>query len=310
MPEKSEAGTEWPEPRVLWREAEGGQIWKVAHREGAILLETVCQAWDQDDLAHMTLTGGDAIVPATKYWLGILTYTNVESLRRQFQREDAVSGFGNRFLWLLLPDSDTDLAMPTKIPHGLIERYRVRLDLAGGLSGSGVEVDFSPAAADLWRDMYPVVKRDKGAGAVEGMLSRAETQVLRLALNYHLAAGGKLEPQECVSIEALHAALAVWAYCKASAEYVFHDVTGDLRVDKLVAHLESEGGWRRVEDLKKWRPGDVDEYVKLGLKQGIIVAGTRRLDGAPGRPSNVYAVRSWVDDGRLVHNRNESFNWK
>ena len=74
--------------------------------------------------------------------------------------------------------------------------------------------------------------------------ARAEAQTLRLALIYALLDGA--DEIDRVHIEA---GLAVWDYCKASARFIFGDLTGDTTADAILRALRSAGatGMTRTE---------------------------------------------------------------
>lgn len=299
----------WPERRVILEESEASAVWKRARRDGAVLPDVYCRMWDQTDLSNHAITSGSVMVPADRHLAGFIgastVHVAVEAVTAG-DGSDAKSGFGNRFLWLYLPDSGVDLPFGGDLPTGAIRRYQDTLGLYDGSlgrigeTGFGREVVFEPEAAELWQDMYSIIKRDKGTpGLIEGMCSRGESQVLRLSLNYWLAARGSLTTG--VGIDALRAAMAVWRYAKSSVEYIFGDTTGDKDLDNLRADLASRGGWASLEELRvDLNRNIIAAVIDRGVKVGLLTSG-RVNTGKRGRPPRAICITDWLRDGRLVH---------
>ena len=73
----------------------------------------------------------------------------------------------------------------------------------------------TPEARDYWHAIYPTLTQDH-PGRWGQVTSRAEAQVVRLALVFALLDGG-----EHIALSHLKAAEAVWDYCSASAQWAF-----------------------------------------------------------------------------------------
>lgn len=299
---------EWPERRVIMIEQEASVVWKRARRDGAVLSDVFCKTWDQSDLATHAVTSGSITLTADKHLMGFIGCSTMHvavAAAKAGDGADAKSGFANRFVWLYLPDSFVDLPFGSDLPADAVRRYQDRLGLfdgslaAIGSVGFGVRADWAPDAREKWASVYGDLKRNKGAaGFIEGMLSRAESHVLRMALNYWLAAGG--DPT-AVGMGALDAALAVWAYSKASVEFIFGGSTGDKDADNLVAELETRGGWATMEELRaEMNKNSLAGLVKMSVNSGVIVAGNITSGGRPGRPARAIALTEWHRDGRLA----------
>ncbi len=91
-------------------------------------------------------------------------------------------------------------------------------------------------------------------GLLGSVTSRAEAQVMRLALIYAL-----LDCSPLIRPDHLLAALAVWGYCEQSAAYIFGDALGDPIADELLRAIRATGnqGMTRTEirDLFKRHKG-------------------------------------------------------
>lgn len=297
----------WPERRVMMIEGEASIVWKKAAKDGSVLGDVFCKTWDQADLATHAVTSGSTAIPADRHLMAFLGCSTIHVAVKAVKAgdgTDAKSGFANRFVWIYLPDSGVDLPFGADMPTAAIRRYQDRLGLFDGSLGRlgppgfGPEAKFAPDAADLWREVYGIVKRDKGsAGFIESMLSRAESHVLRIALNYWLVAGG--DPSK-VGIEALQAALAVWRYAKASVEFIFAGSTGDRAADDLVAELEIRGGWATLEELRAdLNKNTLAGNIKKGMEAGVLMEGVVHT-GKAGRPPRAVCIAEWQRAGRLA----------
>jgi len=85
------------------------------------------------------------------------------------------------------------------------------------------EVGRTDAFRRAWAAVYGDLSEGQ-PGLLGAVIGRAGAQVLRLALLYAL-----LDGQAFVDEPHLHAALAVWDYCEASARFVFGESLGDPR---------------------------------------------------------------------------------
>jgi len=296
-----------PERRVLMIEQEASIVWKRADRESSVLADVFCKAWDQSDLATHSVTSGSTSLAADKHLMGFIGCSTLHvavQAAKKSDGADAKSGFANRFVWLYLPDSGIDLPFGSALPEEAVRRYQEKLGLFDGSlasigdSGFGVQAGWAPDAAEKWAAVYGAIKRNKGsAGFIESMLSRAESHVLRMALNYWLVSGG--DPRK-VGIQALDAALAVWEYAKKSTEYIFGSSTGNKEADNLIAELESRGGWATMDELKfDLNKNSIAGLIKTGISNGAITEGHLKI-GRAGRPPKAYAVTEWLKNGKLA----------
>lgn len=294
----TEEPPELPERRVLIIEQEASAFWKKARRDGSVLTDIVCRMWDQTQLSNLALTTGSVTVEKEHHLAGFLGASTLHVTRQTLSGGDgvdALSGFGNRFLWFFLPDSLIDLPFGAELPKAEIQRYRTALklydlsDVAGVTSGFGPEFTLTDDARELWSEVYGSLKRDKGVGLVEGLISRAESQTLRLALNYALASGA----HGVVGVEPLNAALALWDYAKASVEHLFAGAAMDERVDALRAEILEQGGWLPYDDLKYEFPkGVLARLVEKGVQNGVLRTGICRMPGRSGKAPKIVGLAS------------------
>ena len=111
--------------------------------------------------------------------------------------------------------------------------------------------------------------RARWPGLLGALTARAEAQTIRLALIYALLDGaGEIDRVH------LEAALAVWAFCDASARFIFGDVTGDTIADAILRALRSAGatGKTRTEIYTLFnsnrRSGDIGRALELLMQRG------------------------------------------
>jgi hypothetical protein len=96
-------------------------------------------------------------------------------------------------------------------------------------------------ANKMWETVYPPLYEAR-PGLAGAVLNRAEAQVLRLSLLYAL-----INCSRVIYVEHLKAALAVWDYCEASANYIFGTKTGNPVADRIIEALkESVSGYREI----------------------------------------------------------------
>ena len=225
--------------RLLAMESEFASVIKQTNREGNTLSATIRQAWDDGTLR--TLTKNSPAI-ATGAHISIIGHITQEELLRHLNSTEAANGFANRFLWICVKRSKA-------LPEG----------------GKIYEVDFAPLIGRLKESIFfaretSEVKRDEGARAIwlavyeklsdglPGLLgavtSRAEAQVMRIACIYAL-----LDCSNLVRAEHLTAALALWDYAFASAEYIFGNQQGDPVADAIysAAQRRSPDGLTRTE---------------------------------------------------------------
>jgi hypothetical protein len=88
-------------------------------------------------------------------------------------------------------------------------------------------------ARAIWWAVYPALSEGL-PGLLGAVISRAEAQVMRLALLYAL-----LDESDAIKVEHLNAALAVWEYAQASARYIFGSAVGDPIADDILRSLRA-----------------------------------------------------------------------
>lgn len=217
--------------RLLVIEAEFASVLRVCKREQNILSPILRCAWDSGDLK--TLVKNSPAV-ATDAHISVVGHITEDELRGALSEVDGFNGFANRFLWLavrrskLLPEGGQDLDLVS---------YSRQLTLIVEQSRAVERMQRDPGAATLWRQVYRELADDGASGLVAAVTSRAEAQVLRLSMVYAL-----LDGSGTIRVEHLRAAIAVWRYCRASAEMIFRNFSGDPLEDRILQLVRKRPG--------------------------------------------------------------------
>jgi hypothetical protein len=149
-------------------------------------------------------------------------------------------------------------------------------------------VTMTDSAMRLWSDVY--TKLSEGSpGLLGSITARAEAQTIRLALVYAL-----LDQSPQIDRVHLEAGLALWAYCDASARYIFGDLVGDPVADTILRALRASGGagMARSEIIGLFGRNLPISKIEPALVR-LLVEGKARRDShkTRGRPAEVwYAV--------------------
>lgn len=222
--------------RLVVIESEFSNVLRVVGRDGNTLSPVIRDAWDRGDLSTLTK---NSPAKATGAHISITGHITRDELRRDLDRTDAASGFGNRFLWCCVRRSKV-------LPEGGNLDEASLQDIARNLSRVIDCVCRHPGrwirdeeARALWRERYPRLS-DGRPGLLGAVTSRAEAQVVRLSLLYALldaVEGG----ERYIERAHLEAALAVWRYCEDSAAHIFGDSIGNLQADRALALLRNAG---------------------------------------------------------------------
>ena len=271
--------------RLLVIESELVSTLQVLGREGNTLSAILRQAWDGGDLRVMTK---NSPLHASDAHISIIGHITKDELTRRLTRTDIANGFANRFLWAcakrarVLPEGgnlNPDELAPT------ITGLREAITFAKTVG----EVRRDDSARALWCEVYEALSDGK-PGLLGAVISRAEAQVMRLALIYAL-----LDQSSDIRVEHLQAALALWQYCEDSAAYIFGDAVGDPVAEGIWSALmdHSEGLsrtaiWNLFNRNKS--KDEIDRALSTLALQGLA-RGEKRNDNG-GRPEERwYAVR-------------------
>jgi len=205
--------------RLFVTESEFASVLAVFRRKESTLSAVLRNAWDGKTLRVLAKNVGEV---ASNPHVSIVAHITFDELKARLAKEDLSNGVANRFLWLCAQRSKC-------LPHGGSLRAEQCQDLTATLSDrlrqakESEYMDFNPAAKNLWELAYEALTREV-PGTLGHVTSRAPAHVRRLALIYALLDGAKT-----VDDPHLRAALALWEYCRASAECIFGGLNATAR---------------------------------------------------------------------------------
>ncbi|MCP2234743.1 DUF3987 domain-containing protein [Prauserella halophila] len=270
--------------RVYIEEPEFAGTLSVMERNGSILPRVLREAWDGGVLR--TLTRGSPLT-ATGAHIVIVGHATPGELKARLTDAQLAGGTMNRFLPIasrrtkLCPDGGN-------IPENIVGEVAGVLAERAALGWKVGEVKRTAAADELWRAQYGHVRRERPDGAVAKFLSRAVPQVLRLSLAYAL-----LDGHHEVDEPHLRAALALWEYASASAEWLFGTEPDSGEQDRLVEFIAAAGAAGRSKTevanghfAKNRKAAEIDAILRPLIEDGRI-----RQEVTPrqrGRPSTRY----------------------
>ncbi|HKF07204.1 MAG TPA: DUF3987 domain-containing protein [Xanthobacteraceae bacterium] len=198
--------------RLMVIEPEFASVLAAAERHGNTLSSLMRKAWDGG--IPSTLTRNSSL-RATGAHISIVGHVTVEELRARLTRTETANGFANRFLFMLVKRSKVlpfgGDALEDRVIADLGERLKRALDVASNIG----RVNWTDSARDAWTAVYRQLSEGQ-PGLLGAVTSRAEAQVVRLALVYAV-----LDGAANIDLPHIRAALAVWEYAEASAAHIF-----------------------------------------------------------------------------------------
>jgi hypothetical protein len=243
-------------------------------------------AWDGGDLSA---SNGTQLLHATNAHLSIVAHITESELAQHLTRIESHNGFANRCLWTSVRRGQS-LPEGGSLPPDRLSALAHELRRTLNWAQTPTEILFrrTEAARELWTDRYPGLSQGR-QDAYGAATSRAEAQVLRLSALYAaLDCSGQVEASH------LHAALAVWDYCQASARLFF---SGDP-IDPIARRISEAISDSAPGGLSKWQISGVfhghvsKERIDLALQQltalGIIGCNQPPATGR-GRPATIWA---------------------
>jgi hypothetical protein len=268
------------EKRLLVLEEEFAKVLANTRREGNVLSPVIRQAFDNGNLATLTVKARNAYGAH----VSIVAHITPEELDRRFDGVEAANGFGNRFLWFYVA-SDKLISRPKPIPKEVFCKFAEQLRNVANFPERRIE--FDRAAADLWDSVYRKLRTDR-PGIVGAITARGPAIVLRLALIYAIV---ELPKAPKIRVEHLKAALAVWQYNVKSAELVFDSKTGDRLGDRLLHMLQTHGPMTQKQfhrHLSNEQKRSLSPLLERMERDGLILS--EELPPTKGRPATVWKI--------------------
>lgn len=267
--------------RLLVEEPEFANVLAQTFRNGNTLSAKMRAAWDGKRLSTMTKTA----VAVDGAHIVVAAHITREELRRTLNQTELANGFANRFAFVFVKRTCL-LPRPPAVPKHKIVAISERLRDLIVAGRQPRRIDRSPAADEVWDEVYPVLSADR-AGIMAQVTTRGAAQVLRLALIYCLLDGAdRIEPDH------LRAAVALWRYSAATCEWIWVEMTGDPIADRILAALRQQGEMLRSEitDLfhRHQKAERIQHALDLLLGGKLVRRGERRT---PGRTGEVWSAR-------------------
>jgi len=276
--------------RLVCVEGEFAGVLRVLEREGNTLSALIRCAWDTGSLSSMTK---NSPARATDAHISMIGHITQNELLRYLSSTESGNGFGNRFLWVcskrarILPEGGC-------LPEGTLTSVSDCIWRAMQFARNAGELRRDEDARALWYQVYPELSEGK-PGLLGSLTSRAEAQVMRLALIYAL-----LDCSPLIRLAHLQAGLAVWHYCAESTCYIFGDSLGNPLADDLLRLLrQTPDGMTRTEINNHFSRNrtahEIDNAFRLLAEHGLV-----RCDmvATGGRPAERWFATSTNADRR------------
>jgi hypothetical protein len=219
--------------------------------------------------------------------ISLIAHITQRELAQNLHRTEAHNGFANRCLWAWVERSN---CLPEGGNLGAHELTPIARELRRALDWAAAtpEILFrrDADARQLWHDRYPALSQLR-PGLRGAATSRAEAQVLRLSAIY-----AALDGTPTIGLPHLHAALAVWDYCYASASLLFGMSTGDLIADRIREAIEASHTGLPRNQIRRLFHGHVESHrIDAALEQLVALGAlTTRTEPTGGRPSTLWSA--------------------
>jgi hypothetical protein len=272
--------------RLFVCDEELGGALSCTKREGNTLSTVIRCAWDHGNLDPLTKTNK---ISATGAHIALVGHITRAELRRKLEDSEAFNGFANRFLWVCARRNGLH-AFPEPMPtEELKEIQRTLSTVLTYIHENITEMTLTTEARHLWVNVYPEISADHD-GLAGAVINRGEAQVLRLAMLYAL-----MDKTPAIDVKHLEAALAMWDYCKRSAEHIFHGFEADPVSDKIMKKVtaDSEVDWTELYSLfsNNVSKQSLDTAVNDLIRKGKVFLRTLHT-GDRGRPKRMLRANS------------------
>lgn len=264
-------------------ESEFGSLLRKMNRQENILSGTLRSAFDSGSLANLTKSSP---YTATDAHISLIGHVTPEELAKNLTDTEKANGLGNRILWLWTERSKL-LPEGPNIPNELLGKHKTKLLEAIRFARNiTAAVSRDREASNLWNHIYPFLSKER-SGLIGSMLSRPETQVLRLSLIYAL-----LDRSPEIRVEHVLAALGLWDYCELTVHKVFKNQIGNPDADRILEALrKNPSGLSRAEIsfqlFGRHRTPAQNHAINLLLEEKRISLETVKTDG---RSKQLYKI--------------------
>lgn len=278
--------------RLMVIESEFANVLAQTKREGNILSATIRNLWDGRDIEPLTKTSH---MTCTRPHVVLIGHITGHELREKSTENDAANGLLNRFVMLhvhrpkLVPLPE---ATPSDVLEDLAERLADAIDFAvsGDPHGNNTkEVVLSPAARDIWCELYPQITRDR-EGLAGSLMARSEVYARMLAMVFAL-----IDRRDVIEPNDLFAALAWVEYWRESIDFIWRDGEEQSDLDdftkEVLSQVIARPGVKLSELQDHWKRKRIPE-VKAALETLLNLAPPllemKRDTSGGGRPAHRY----------------------
>jgi len=297
--------------RLFVQEEEFAAAINAGKRDGNTLSATLRALWDSGTRSPMTKTSR---TQCTNAHVGILAHITLDELAMSLSACDKLNGYANRFLWILARRSKR-VPRPQRMPDDRFIPIRDEIWRRLRLAHEVGQMRLTPAAGTMWDAEYDRLTEDR-PGIAGAITARAEAQVVRLSMIYALCDG-----QKYVDVIHVQAALALWRYAQASAEYIFNEDAVanklDAKINEIILNMpvglsltdlhNSTGKNHKADDLRR----SIQRLVDAGLvrsesikTEGAVRAKTVFYSNEATNFTNLRSCPEGEDDTKFVNSLN------
>lgn len=230
--DKLKSGT--PDQRLYIQESEFSKLLRIADRQGNVLSDVIRLAFDADrPLANAAK--GSRKLKSSKHCISMFGGITPDELTQLFPALAAVSGTGNRYLWVwsdpdkLLPWGGRDVDISP-----IVNETRMNINTLRGHK----TVEFSADARTWWEEHYPTLRQASHVPeSIKPMVTRTSDQTQRIALVYAASEGSKM-----VTSDHLEAGLAWVEHSTQTVQAVLGGLVRNEEAGRILAALRQHPG--------------------------------------------------------------------
>lgn len=265
--------------RLLVVESEFAGTMAMMERQGNSLSRVVREAWETSDLQSLSR---HSPLAATGAHISVVGHVTPGEFRIKTTEAQILGGTVNRFIptasrrTKLRPDGGN-------IPADTLAEFAPNIRSAIDYGRGAGQIERTAEASKLWNSKYGYLSRARPDGPVASILGRARVQVLRLALIYAL-----FDERDQIDHEHLTAALALWDYADATAEWMYGAHVDTAEIEDLITFIASAGakGRTRTEIYcdhfqKHKKAAEIRIMLHDLIKDGRVRQETVPTAGAP-----------------------------
>ena len=284
-----------PDKRLYVVEEELAAPLAAMKREGATLSAIIRCAYDGQTLEPLTKNNR---LTATNPHVCIAGHVTFNELRKVLTSTSIHNGFANRFIWIIARRSKI-MALPGRMADSGVDRLATKLGNAIVCAQQIERVALSSAASMRWREVYERIG-EAGEPTLDAIMSRAEANVLRVALIYSLLDGAHF-----IELDHLVAALALWDYSKRSCDIIFgSNLPPDSITAKIIEALSTTAEMTTTDIRRALhnhpKPGALKQALEQ-LQARSQISGLERASRSGGRPATVWKLLSSAVSAQRAH---------